>query len=578
MPIKGEIRCREEVAKRLAHDVRQGAHARKVMASYQSWFGEGPELSILRILGLFDRPADEQAVEAVLKPPAIPGLTESLTPLSPTQRRTILARLRRARLLAGEDPHSPGHLDTHPLVREYFGEQLRSQQTEGWKEGNRRLYHHYRALAPRLPGSVKEMEPLFLAMMCGCHAGLFRDALHEVYIPRIQRGNASFAVKVLGARGALLAVLVHFFEHGRWGSVVRKGLTTEDQLFILTQAALYLTATRGLASPEARICYESAEPLCHSLDRPLLLYSALIGRWRYSSQTDKLSAALRLAKRIYALAQQQNDPALMIGACRALAINRFYLGDFEVARRYAKRGVQIWRAGKVESPVEEVHAPVVICLCVEALSRWHLGEITTCHAIMAEAVSVANELRDSHALAQALYLSLILGYYERNFSEVERLASDLTELSTRQDFAFYLPVAEILRGWVCSASGNPAEGVAWIEDGIRRIRTTDSTLTLPYWLALKAEALNLANRTSEGLQAISEADALAERSEERAWRAELCRLRGVFLAATGADEAEIEASFCAALRIAKEQKSVSLAKRAEATYAEYRRKKASGSG
>ena len=56
------------------------------------------------------------------------------------------------------------------------------------------------------------------------------------------------------------------------------------------------------------------------------------------------------------------------------------------------------------------------------------------------------------------------------------------------------------------------------------------------------------------------------------------RLRGVFLAAIGADETQIEASFCEAIRIAKEQKSVSLEKRAEATYAEYRSRKGSGSG
>ncbi len=127
----GDIRCRKEVSERLAHDVRQGAHARKVMESYQIWFGEGPELSVLRMLGLFDRPADEKALGALLKPPAIRGLTESLTDLSPTEWRTILARLRRARLLAGEDPHNRGHLDTHPLVREYFGEQLRSQRSGG---------------------------------------------------------------------------------------------------------------------------------------------------------------------------------------------------------------------------------------------------------------------------------------------------------------------------------------------------------------------------------------------------------------------------------------------------------------
>jgi hypothetical protein len=44
----------------------------------------------------------------------------------------------------------------------------------------------------------------------------------------------------------------------------------------------------------------------------------------------------------------------------------------------------------------------------------------------------------------------------------------------------------------------------------------------------------------------------------------------------GADQTNIEASFCEAIRIAKEQKSISLEKRAEATYSEYRRRKALG--
>ena len=180
----GDIRCRTEVSERLAHDVRQGVHARKVMESYQTWFGEGPELSVLRMLGLFDRPADDKALEALLKPPAIQGLTESLTDLSPTEWRATLAKLRRARLLAGEDPHNRGYLDTHPLVREYFGEQLRSQRTDAWKECNRRLYNYYKTLAPQRPDNFREMEPLFLSVICGCEAGLFCEALHEVYIPQ----------------------------------------------------------------------------------------------------------------------------------------------------------------------------------------------------------------------------------------------------------------------------------------------------------------------------------------------------------------------------------------------------------
>ena len=579
----GDVRRRKEVSEGLSYDVRQGVHARKVMESYQNWFGEGPELSVLRILGLFDRPADEKAVGALLKPPAIRDFTESMTNLSPTEWRKILAKLRRARLLAGEDPHNPGHLDAHPLVREYFGDQLRDRQVDAWKECNRRLYHYYRTLGPQLPNNFRDMEPLFLAVICGCNADLFREALHEVYIPRIQRGNAYFAANVLGARGALLTAIVHFFEHGRWNSPVKVGaeaqrLTAEDQLFILMQAGLYLSSTRGFSTPESRNCYERAEPLCHSLNRPVLLYSALMGQWRYSYIADKLSAALGVAQRVHSLAMEQNNSAVMIGACQALVSTLYYLGEFETARQYAMRGVKIWRSGGVQYNAEDLDAPAVVCLCYEALCQWHFGEIASCRPTMAEAISLAKELNETNSLAAALHFAAFLARYERNPAEVERLASNLIELSTRQNFAFWLACGTISRGWGRTVSGDTAQGISWIEDGIRDYRTTGSILGVPSWLVVKAEALHLANRTSEALEAIKEAEALAQRTEERECFAELYRLRGVLLAAMGDDETQIEASFCEAIRIAKEQKSVSLEKRAEATYAEYRRQKASGSG
>jgi serine/threonine protein kinase len=578
----GDIRRREEVSARLAHDLRQGTHARKVMESYQTWFGEGPELSVLRILGLFDRPAEEKAIAALLKSPAIPGLTESLIDLSPTEWQTILARLRRARLLAREDPHNPGQLDTHPLVREYFGEQLRTQQSDAWKECNRRLFHHYQTLAPQLPDSFREMEPLFSAVICGCNAGLFREALHEVYIPRIQRGNAYFAANNLGARGALISALVQFFQEGRWGSFVEVGvegqsLTAEDQLFVLMQAGLYLTATRGLGAPEARICYERAEPRCHSLNRPVLLYVALMGQWRYSLMHDKLTATIQIAQRVYSLAREQNNPAGMVGACSALAMTHHFLGDFEAGRRHAIHGIQIWRSGSVQSHAEDLDVRAATCLCYEAFCAWNFGEIVASQANMVEAISLAKELNDMHGLASTVYYAASFAYHERNPSEVERLASDVIQLSTRHHFAHWLALGSILRGWARCASGDTVEGVSRIEDGIRDYRATGAIIGLPYLLGMKAEALHLADRTSEALEAIKEAEALVERFGERFWCAELHRLRAVFLAAMGAEETQIEASFQTAISTARQQKSVSLEKRAEATLAEYRRQKASGS-
>jgi hypothetical protein len=102
-------------------------------------------------------------------------------------------------------------------------------------------------------------------------------------------------------------------------------------------------------------------------------------------------------------------------------------------------------------------------------------------------------------------------------------------------------------------------------------RATGAILAMPFFLALKAAAFHLASRTSEALAAIREAEALVERSGARLWCVEMHRLRGVFLSAIGAEKTDIEAAFCAAISTSKQQKSISLAKRAEASYAEYRR-------
>jgi predicted ATPase len=106
--------------------------------------------------------------------------------------------------------------------------------------------------------------------------------------------------------------------------------------------------------------------------------------------------------------------------------------------------------------------------------------------------------------ASAIALSWAAGFAarERHLAEVDRLALEMIELSTR--FAYWLATGAIYRGWARSASGNTAEGIPWIEQGIRDFRATGAVLNVPYWLALKAEALHLADRTSDALDAINE--------------------------------------------------------------------------
>ena len=116
------------------------------------------------------------------------------------------------------------------------------------------------------------------------------------------------------------------------------------------------------------------------------------------------------------------------------------------------------------------------------MSDWHFGEIASCHALLDEAISTAKELKDRYALAMALDWAAGLSYAERNPGEVDRLASDLIELSTRHNFLVWLAVGASYRGWARSASGDTAEGIPGIEQGIKELRATGSVLNLPYHL------------------------------------------------------------------------------------------------
>ena len=146
---------------------------------------------------------------------------------------------------------------------------------------------------------------------------------------------------------------------------------------------------------------------------------------------------MRIAKRVHSLAQEQNDPTLMIGGCAFWQSRSTILGDFETARKYSILGVQLWRSSGVQSQVEEVRRGYARrrLSVLSGPMQWHFGEIASCQPTMAEAISAAKELNNMHALAHALWHAGWLAHFERNPAEVERFRSELIELSNHQNFA-----------------------------------------------------------------------------------------------------------------------------------------------
>ena len=251
----GDIRKRKEIDLHRA-DEKQGGHAFRVIAAYARWLGEGPELAILRLLGLFDRPAEAGALKALRAAPPIPGLTEPLVDLSDEDWRLAVTTLRDHSLLAAADPQELETLDAHPLVRAYFAEELERHRPDAWQEGNRRIYEHLCKAAPDLPDTLEAMQPLYAAVVHGCRAGRQQEAMDEVYMRRIQRGKEFYSGKKLGAFGLELMALASFFDRP-WSQPSAR-LTAANQAFVLNEVAFDLRALGRLI--------EAVEPMQASME------------------------------------------------------------------------------------------------------------------------------------------------------------------------------------------------------------------------------------------------------------------------------------------------------------------------
>ncbi|MEP7120823.1 MAG: SIR2 family protein, partial [Byssovorax sp.] len=235
------------IRKRHKGDIRQRAHipllegepAQRMMGIYERWFAGKPEIAVLRLLGLFDRPAPEDEIAALRAMPYVPGLTMFLKGLKGGAWNEAVTTLQDVGLLAAASDHDD-RLDAHPLVREHFGAQLRQKRPDAWREGHRRLYVYLSEKAKPLPNTIEEMAPLYAAVVHGCLAGKHQEALEEVHLTRIRRANEAFSIHKLGAFGSEVAVLSAFFDPP-WERLAL-ALSEPAQAFVLNEAGFALRA------------------------------------------------------------------------------------------------------------------------------------------------------------------------------------------------------------------------------------------------------------------------------------------------------------------------------------------------
>jgi len=280
----GDIRRRHHIDIQKADARIQGGHAFRAMEAYVKWLEDDSEearceVAILKLLGLFDRPATASCVAALRKAPAIEGLTEPLVGLAEDDWEFSLTSLRDAKLLTVNRDVGSGELvalDAHPLLREYLAKRLRQQQPEAWRAAHRRLYEHLCATTKEGDQpTLEDLQPLYQAVAHGCLAGLQQEAWKDVYRARISRDTEFYSTAILGAFGADLGALACFFE--RPWTKLSPSFPQADRASILNLTPYRLRALGRLTE-------------CLELQRTALNFVVELGAWKSAAtQASNLS-------------------------------------------------------------------------------------------------------------------------------------------------------------------------------------------------------------------------------------------------------------------------------------------------
>jgi tetratricopeptide (TPR) repeat protein len=530
-----------------------GEGAERVLRAYDEWYAGKPAGAALRLLGFFDRPASAGALKALTRGPAIPGLTEALQGVSPAEWARTVATLRRASLVARANEDAPGQLDTHPLVRAYYERQVSVHVPDAWREANSRLYEHYRDEARPLPATLDEMQPLLLALVHGCRAGRHRDALYEVLLPRVLRGEQAYILSELAAYGALLTSVAGFCEGGDWSRPVPpsdgvQGLGDEEQLLLLPIIAYSLLTTRGYASQEMQACSDRVREVALRLGRTEYMQSIAVTRWRFTLVTRPLPETMKVARELEAYASTDQPLAMVSAAHSVVGTTHYFMGDLRRAGEHTEAGIRAWHAGAVPLPTTEYHMALIGNLIFSAKVLWHQGVPREARARTTQAVRIGRDDLERTCLPVALYGASFLNQFCRDAEGTLATATELADISGAQGNRLYQALGVALKGWAIVRAGNPAEGAALIQQALARYRDMGTGLVSEYLCTLLAEAQIAMNQLDAAAVSLQRGARLAEQFDEVWWSAETMRLMGVVQCGRG----EVDGA-CATFRAAMER-------------------------
>jgi len=346
----------------------------------------------------------------------------------------------------------------------------------------------------------------------------------------------------------------------------------ERELKLLLALGPALITTEGGGAPEVATVYARALELCEGSPESAPHFAAHWGWWRASMD---LRTGRERADKMFALATNLRDPALMLQGHHCQWATLYMLGAHDECCKHIEHGLKLYNREHhhAHAALYGGHDARVCALGERALARWMLGRPREALEDAQAALGWANELRHVGSRAHAMDYVMVLHKFRRDAASVAACASELVAFSAEQHLRDHHAKGAFFRGWAHAMMDDLSAGISEMREAMAAFEGVGTPEDVSVYYEMLAEAFAKAGRYDDGLRAVEDAFAQTERCGIRFWSAELHRRNGELLfAASHGKDAAVASSFENALACARDQRALTLELRAALSFARWRLK------
>lgn len=298
------------------------------------------------------------------------------------------------------------------------------------------------------------------------------------------------------------------------------------ELLLQTSLGNALQAAKGWSIESVKPAYTRALELCKETGLDEHTLPAVFGLWTWNFVHSSLNEAQSLAEELLRTAENVGDTVYRVLAHEALGFTLFGKGQFAASHAELQRSISMCEDSATAKYLDlSAQDPRVHARLYDGMVLWFLGYPDQALRICAEARRYADASQHPFSEAMALTISLRVHQLRGEAADVAAQVNAAISLCEEHEFLHYLATALILRGWASAQQGDFEKGIADMELGLEKQRTTGALLYESYTLALLADACIRNEHYREALDFLDQAQSRLDKEHcERFYSAEIYRL------------------------------------------------------